>query len=201
MIFLELAETLLYRVTLSDLWFKRLPNVLSKIEVRKILDSIKNLKHRMMLTTIYACGLRCNELIQLKLLDIDSNRHFIFIRQSKGKKDRYVPIPEKLIHELRDYYKKYRPVTFLFEDQFPGNPYSPRSLQLVLKQALEKAKIKKAVSLHWPRHSYATHLLENGTDIRFIQELLGHNSPKTTMLYTHVSELNISKIKTPYEDL
>lgn len=180
---------------------RKLPNVLSKSEVKAILSGIRNTKHKMMLTTIYACGLRSNELLQLRLEDIDSKRNFLLILQAKGKKDRYVPIPDKLINELREYYKMYHPKKWLFEGQRVGERYSARSLQLVLKQALQKAKIKKPVTLHWLRHSFATHLLENGTDLRYIQVLLGHNSPKTTMIYTHVSELSISKIKTPYEDL
>lgn len=179
----------------------RLPNVLSLQEVGQILDSSPNLKHRMMLTVIYACGLRSNELLQLKLTDVDSKRHFLHIRQAKGKKDRYVPIPDKLILELREYYKQYKPKIWLFEGHEEGHRYSARSLQLVLKKVLKRAKFKKPVTLHWLRHSFATHLLENGTDIRYIQVLLGHNSPKTTMIYTHVSEISISKIKNPYEDL
>ncbi|MBK8953935.1 MAG: tyrosine-type recombinase/integrase [Saprospiraceae bacterium] len=180
---------------------RKLPNVLSKEEVRTLLAGIRNQKHKMMLTTIYACGLRSNELLKLRLGDVDSKRNFLLIRQAKGKKDRCIPISDKLILELREYYKMYRPKTWLFEGQFQGEPYSARSLQLVLKAAVRRAKIKKPVTLHWLRHSFATHLLESGTDLRYIQVLLGHNSPKTTMIYTHVSELSISKIKTPYEDL
>jgi len=180
---------------------RKLPNVLSKEEVKHILSSLRNQKHRMMLVTIYACGLRCGELINLRLTDVDSKRNFLIIRQAKGKKDRYVPITVKLIEELREYFKMYKPKTWLFEGQRIGEPYSARSLQLVLKEALIQARIKKPVTLHWLRHSFATHLLESGTDIRYIQSLLGHNSPKTTMIYTHVSEQSLSKIKMPYDDL
>lgn len=180
---------------------RKLPNVLSKEEVKQLLSSLRNQKHRMMLVTIYACGLRCGELLNLRLTDVDSKRNFLIIRQAKGKKDRYVPITVKLIEELREYFKMYKPKTWLFEGQRISEPYSARSLQLVLKEALLQARIKKPVTLHWLRHSFATHLLESGTDIRYIQSLLGHNSPKTTMIYTHVSEQSLSKIKMPYDDL
>lgn len=180
---------------------RKLPNVLSKEEVKQLLSSLRNQKHRMMLVTIYACGLRCGELLNLRLTDVDSKRNFLIIRQAKGKKDRYIPITVKLIEELREYFKMYKPKTWLFEGQRIGEPYSARSLQLVLKEALLQARIKKPVTLHWLRHSFATHLLESGTDIRYIQSLLGHNSPKTTMIYTHVSEQSLSKIKMPYDDL
>jgi integrase/recombinase XerD len=180
---------------------KRLPNVLSKLEVKSILESPINLKHRAMLSLIYACGLRRSELLNLTLKDVLSDRHLLFIRQSKGKKDRMLPISDKLITMLREYYSAYKPKIWLFEGQKPGEQYSERSIQLVLNQALNKAKINKPVTLHWLRHSYATHLLENGTDLRYIQELLGHSSSKTTEIYTHVSTNSIQKIKSPFDDL
>lgn len=180
---------------------KQLPNVLSKEEIKMILDVHGNLKHRCMLRLIYACGLRRSELINLKPQDIDSHRGILLIRQGKGKKDRIAPIPMNLIKQLRDYYKAYRPSIWLFEGQKKGTPYSAKSLENVLKQALFKVGIKKPVSLHWLRHSYATHLLENGTDLRFIQELLGHNSSRTTEIYTHVTTKSLQNIKSPFEDL
>ena len=180
---------------------KRLPNVLSKNEVKSILEAPTNLKHRAMLSLIYACGLRRSELLNLTLKDILSDRGLLFIRQSKGKKDRVVPISIKLIEMLRDYYIAYKPKTWLFEGQEVGKKYSERSIQLVLNQAVEKAKIVKPVSLHWLRHSYATHLLENGTDLRYIQELLGHSSSRTTEIYTHVSTRNLQQIRSPFDDL
>lgn len=180
---------------------KRLPNVLSKNEVKSILEAPTNLKHRAMLSLIYACGLRRSELLNLTLKDILSDRNLLFIRQSKGKKDRVVPISIKLIEMLRDYYKAFKPKTWLFEGQEVGKKYSERSIQLVLNQAVEKAKIVKPVSLHWLRHSYATHLLESGTDLRYIQELLGHSSSRTTELYTHVSTWNLQQIRSPFDDL
>lgn len=180
---------------------KRLPNVLSKEEVKSILEAPTNLKHRAMLSLIYACGLRRSELLNLTLTDILSHRNLLFIRQSKGKKDRVVPISNRLIDILREYYKAFKPKAWLFEGQFPNTKYSEKSLENVLKQSLTKTKISKKVSLHWLRHSYATHLLENGTDLRYIQELLGHSSSRTTEIYTHVSTLNLQQIRSPFDDL
>ena len=181
----------------------RLPNVLSKEkeEVKSILQAPSNLKHRAMLSLIYACGLRRSELLNLKPVDIDRNRGVLLIRQAKGKKDRIIPISGKIIKLVDDYYLSCRPVKWLFEGQVKGNRYSEKSLESVLKQSLAKAGIKKPVTLHWLRHSYATHLLESGTDIRYIQELLGHSSSKTTEIYTHVSTRSLQMIKSPYEDL
>jgi integrase/recombinase XerD len=180
---------------------KRLPHVLSKDEVRLIIECLNNIKHRAMLSMIYACGLRRSELLHIKLTDIDSKRGVVVIRQSKGKKDRIVPIGEKLLELLRTYYKTNRTKVYLFEGQNPGEPYSERSLQLVLKAAVDKVNIKKPVTLHWLRHSYATHLLESGTDLRYIQELLGHNSSRTTEIYTHVSTRNLQQINSPFDSL
>lgn len=179
----------------------KLPNVLSKEEVKAILEAPTNLKHRMMLSLIYACGLRRSELLNLTLKDIHSERNLLIIRQSKGKKDRIVPIGDKLIQSLRAYYKIFKPITWLFEGQNIGMQYSEKSLQNVLKQSLAKVNITKPVTLHWLRHSYATHLLESGTDLRFIQELLGHSSSKTTEIYTHVSTKSLQKIISPFDTL
>ena len=180
---------------------KVLPNVLSKEEVKAILNAHDNIKHKMMLSLIYSCGLRCGELLALKPVNIDSKRNLILLKNAKGKKDRIAPLSLKILELLREYYRQYKPITYLFEGQKAGQPYDARSLQLVLKQALKKAAITKPVTLHWLRHSYATHLLESGTDLRYIQELLGHNSSKTTEIYTHVSTNNIQKIKSPFDDL
>ena len=180
---------------------KRLPNVLSKMEVKAILEAPSNLKHRAMLSLIYACGLRRSELLNLTLKDVLSNRHLLFVRQAKGKKDRMVPLSPKIIEMLREYYKAYQPKTWLFEGQFPNTKYSEKSLENVLKQSLYKVKMNKKVSLHWLRHSYATHLLESGTDLRYIQELLGHSSSRTTEIYTHVSTRNLQQIRSPFDDL
>jgi len=179
---------------------KTLPNVLSKEEVKAILEVHGNIKHRAMLSLIYACGLRRGELLHMKISDIDSKRNIVIIRQSKGKKDRIVPLSQRILEMLRDYFRACKPKYWLFEGQ-AGGQYSEKSLQSVLKQALKKAGIRKPVSLHWLRHSYATHLLESGTDLRYIQELLGHNSSKTTEIYTHVSTKNLQQIKSPFDDL
>jgi integrase/recombinase XerD len=178
-----------------------LPNVLSKEEAAAILKAPKNVKHKAMLSLIYACGLRRSELLHLKPTDVDSKRNLLIIRNAKGYKDRVTPLSEKIIVLLREYYKEYKPKYWLFEGQKSGEAYSETSLQEVLKATIEKAGIKKPVTLHWLRHSYATHLLENGTDLRYIQELLGHKSSKTTEIYTHVSVKSIQKIKSPFDDL
>lgn len=178
-----------------------LPNVLSKEEVKSILQAPQNVKHRTMLSLIYACGLRRSELLGLKPADIQSKRGLLLIRESKGKKDRVISLSEKTIEMLREYYILYKPGVWLFEGSIKGEQYSEQSLQNVLKQAVSKANINKPVTLHWLRHSYATHLLENGTDLRYIQELLGHKSSKTTEIYTHVSNKSLQKIKSPFDDL
>lgn len=180
---------------------KVLPNVLSKEEVKAILEAHSNLKHKMMLSLIYSCGLRCGELLALQPVHIDSKRNIVLLKNAKGKKDRIAPLSPKILEMLREYYKLFKPTTYLFEGQHAGTPYDSRSLQKVLKLALNKARIVKPVTLHWLRHSYATHLLESGTDLRYIQELLGHSSSKTTEVYTHVSTKSIQHIKSPYDDL
>ena len=163
-------------------------------------EALPNLKHRMMLSLFYACGLRRSELLHLQLTDIQSDRGLLLIRQAKGKKDRVVPLSAKLLENLRQYYVQYRPKRWLFEGQ-GGGQYSEANLAKVLKTSLERAGINKPVTLHWLRHSYATHLLESGTDLRYIQELLGHNSSRTTEIYTHVSEKNLQAIRSPFDDL
>ena len=180
---------------------KLLPNVLSKDEVKAILNASGNIKHKAMLSLIYSCGLRRSELLKQKPSDVDSKRGILIIRQSKGKKDRIAPLSLKIIDMLRDYYKAYKPKNFLFEGQYEGEQYSEKSLQSILKQAVAKTGINKPVTLHWLRHSYATHLLESGTDLRYIQEILGHKSSKTTEIYTHVSTKSLQKIKSPFDDL
>ncbi|MDZ4844733.1 MAG: tyrosine-type recombinase/integrase [Chitinophagales bacterium] len=180
----------------------RLPEVLSKDEVQRVLNATGNIKHKAMLSLIYSCGLRIGELITMKITDLDKSRNLIKIVQAKGKKDRYAPYSDKLKALLRQYYDNWKPQPklYLFEGQY-GERYTNRSAALVLKGALQKCGIKKRATLHTLRHSFATHLLEAGTDIRYIQELLGHNNPKTTMIYTHVSSKKISEIKSPLDDL
>lgn len=180
---------------------KLLPNVLSKEEVKLILDALPNIKHKAMLSLIYSCGLRCGEVLNLKPENIDSNRKLVIIKQAKGRKDRIVPLSDKILVLLREYWKLHQPKIWLFEGQNEGITYDERSLQQVLKKAVYKAGIKKPVTLHWLRHSYATHLLENGTNLRYIQEMLGHRSSKTTEIYTHVSSQSIQKIASPFDYL
>lgn len=180
---------------------KLLPNVLSKEEVKLILNSQSNLKHKTMLSLIYSCGLRRSELLNLTLNQIDWNRNLLLIKQSKGRKDRIVPLSNKTGILLKDYLVAYKPNEWVFEGQDKNSNYNESSLAAVLKQALEKCKITKPVTLHWLRHSYATHLLENGTDLRYIQELLGHSRSTTTEIYTHVSNKSIQKIISPFDNL
>jgi len=181
-----------------------LPTVLSKEEVQLIISKITNLKHKTMIMLTYSAGLRVSEVIQLKIQDIDSQRKQIRVEQSKGKKDRYTLLSEKILILLRKYYIKYKPTEWLFEGQTENGKvtqYSVRSLQMVLKQAVKKTNINKKVTMHTLRHSFATHLLENGTDLRYIQVLLGHQSSKTTEVYTHVTTKGFDKIKNPLDDL
>ncbi|HRN91636.1 MAG TPA: site-specific integrase [Ferruginibacter sp.] len=178
----------------------KLPDILSQDEVMRIINSIDNLKHRMIIMTCYSAGLRVSEVVNLKVHDIDSNRMTIHIRGAKGKKDRMVVLSVKLLDGLRRYASFYRPGDYLFEG-LNGGPYSARSVQKILHEAKKAAGIHKRGSIHSLRHSYATHLLESGTDIRYIQDLLGHNSIKTTMRYTHVSLRDIRNIESPLDKL
>ena len=179
----------------------RLPNVLGKDEVRKMLTILTNEKHRVMLSLIYACGLRRSELLKLVPADIERSRKLLRVRQSKGYKDRIIPLPDKIIKMVDEYMSRYKPQRYLFEGQWPGEMYSASSLEKVLKNACERAGLSSNVSLHWLRHSYATHLLESGTDLRYIQELLGHSSSRTTEIYTHVTSKSLQKIRSPFEDI
>lgn len=178
-----------------------LPGIFSVHEIELLLQSTRNIKHRAMLSLIYACGLRRSELINLKINSIDSGRGMLIIKAAKGDKDRVVPLPESLIVLLREYYKTFKPQEYLFEGQYSGQQYSETALREVFENAKKKAKITKKLTLHSLRHSYATHLLENGVDLRFIQELLGHKSSKTTEIYTHVTQKSIEKIKSPFENI
>jgi len=178
----------------------RLPIVLSKKNIVKMIKVTSNLKHKTILLLIYSAGLRLGELLNLKLGDIDSETMKIHIRQSKGKKDRYIMLSENVLKLLREYYKLYKPKDYIIEGQ-KGGKYSPKSVQNIFKAALKKAGIKKKATVHTLRHSFATHLLDEGTDIRYIQELLGHRKLETTQIYTHVSSYSINKIKSPADDL
>lgn len=178
----------------------QLPKVLSESEVTDIINAAPNLKHKSILSLIYSAGLRRSEVLNLKKIDVDSKRMVILIRHAKGMKDRNVPLSPVILEMLRTYYKKYKPKEYLFEGQY-GGQYSERSLNKLFKNAAAIGGIKKSVNLHMLRHSYATHLLECGTNLRHIQELLGHRSPKTTQIYTHVSREQLGKITSPFDKL
>jgi len=177
-----------------------LPTILSAKEISKILYVTKNLKHKTILLLIYSAGLRLNELLELTIADIDSEVMKIHIKSGKGKKDRYIMLSDNVLKLLKKYYKSYRPKKHVFEGQ-NGGKYSPKSVQSIFNRAVVKAGIKKKVTVHSLRHSFATHLLDAGTDIRFIQELLGHKRLETTQIYTHVSSYSINKIKSPADIL
>jgi integrase/recombinase XerD len=182
-----------------------LPEILSKEEVEDLLTHTDNKKHFLMLGLIYSAGLRCGELLNLRVVDIDFHRRVIAIRGAKGKKDRFVPLSTFIESKLIEYLDEFEPNKheeeknrYIFEGQ--GDPkYSARSLQKVLKNSVFRSGIKKTITLHTLRHSYATHLLESGTNLRYIQELLGHSSPKTTQIYTHVSNNAIRNISSPLD--
>ncbi|MGD9678661.1 MAG: site-specific tyrosine recombinase/integron integrase [Vulcanibacillus sp.] len=179
----------------------KLPDVLSQKEVMSLLKSIVNDKHRAILFVTYSSGLRVSEVVRLKIKDIDSSRMMIHIRQGKGKNDRYVILSEVALVELRKYIKKYRPLDWIFPGPEIDKHLTERSVQKIFEKARDNAKIKKNVSVHSLRHSFATHLLEGGIDLRYIQELLGHRNIKTTEIYTHVSKKDISRIKSPLDQI
>ncbi len=177
---------------------KKLPTVLSKNEVIELIEATNNLKHRCILSLLYSSGLRRSELLNLKLKDIDSQRMLIKVENSKGNKDRYTLLGDKMLKELRMYYKEYRPKEYLFEGQRKPQ-YSGSSITKIIDSAAMKIGLKKKVTAHTLRHSFATHLLENGTDLRHIQALLGHNSTKTTEIYTHIASTSFDYIKNPLD--
>ena len=177
-----------------------LPRVMGKSSVANIITASDNVKHKTMLMMAYAAGLRVSEITALRVRDIDSDRMCINICRAKGKKDRVVTLSPILLEQLRNYYREYRPKDWLFEGR-DGGRYSTRSVQQVFKDAKTKAGILQPGGIHTMRHSYATHLLESGTDIRFIKDLLGHNSLLTTLRYTHVSVRQLSQIRSPLDDL
>lgn len=179
---------------------QKLPDILADTELMNLFGSIDNLKHRALIMTSYSAGLRVSELVNLKINDIDSQRMTIHVREGKGKKDRMIPLSSKLLDVLREYYLKFTPKVYLFEGQ-NGGAYSTRSAQEVLKAAKQKAGIRKKGSIHSLRHSYATHLLEAGTDIRYIQALLGHNNLMTTVRYTRVAQIRLGGIQSPLDKL
>jgi site-specific recombinase XerD len=177
---------------------KILPTVLSKEEVIDLLRCTRNLKHRAVLAMIYSAGLRISELLSLELKHIDVDRRQIIVKNSKGRRDRNIILAESFIPLLLNYFNSYNPVTYFVEGK-PGEQYSAESIRSFLKRSCLAASIHKTVTPHTLRHSYATHLLENGIDLRYIQELLGHSKPETTMIYTHVSKKDLLNIKSPLD--
>ena len=177
---------------------RKLPNVLSQEEVLEIIRCTQNLKHRACIALIYSCGLRISELINLKLSNFHIERKQLIIENAKGRKDRYVSLADSFLPLLSNYYHSYKPKIYFVEGQ-NGGKYSPESVRQFLRKSCSRAKIKKPVTPHTLRHSYATHLLENGVDIRYIQSLLGHSRPETTMIYTHVQRKDLMKIQNPLD--
>lgn len=203
------ALRFLYRVTLGKDWTiqhipyakreKKLPVVLSRKEVARLLRAVKNRKHRTMLMTAYGCGLRLLEVVNLRVDDIDSSRGVVRVRGGKGRKDRYVPLSPALVKGLRAYWRAYRPAGPLFPGANANEPMKPRTLGKVCARARSKARLRKGVSMHTLRHSFATHHLEAGTDLRTLQIILGHNSLRTTSIYLHVSAAKIRSAPSPLD--
>jgi len=179
---------------------KKLPIVLSQDEVQRMFNVCDNLKHKLILSILYACGLRVSELINLKWSNIDRSRMIINIQKGKGNKDRHVMLPQNLLSLLEKYYHEYKPKEYVLNGQ-NSLQYSDRSVLQVVKQLAEKAGISKRVYTHLMRHCSFTHLCESGTDINLIQKLAGHSNVKTTMIYTHISDSLISKINSPINSI
>ena len=180
---------------------KRLPVVLAKEEIKRILDAENNFKHRLLIMMVYASGLRVSEVIQLKRHDLDLDRKLVLISLGKGRKDRYTILSDVIVSDLKEYYSANKIENWIFPGAKPDKHLSLRSAQYIFEHALKKAGVIKPASIHSLRHSFATHLLETGTDIRFIQELLGHSSLKTTERYTHVARQSMLKIKSPLDSV
>ena len=177
---------------------KKLPIVLSKMEIINLIVSTKNLKHRIMIAMLYSCGLRISELLQLKLSDVNLERKQVFVNLGKGRKDRYIVLSESMIPLIQNYLFTYAP-NFYFIENNQGKQYSASSVRKFLKKSCKLANITKPVTPHTLRHSYATHLLENGVNLRHIQMLLGHANPETTMSYTHVTKRDVLNVKSPLD--
>lgn len=179
---------------------KKLPVVLSKEELKRIFAALGNLKHRVLLMVCYSAGLRVSELVHLKIESVDKIRGLIHVQLGKGSKDRYTLLSKTVVRAIEEYIEECRPREWLFEGKDRHRPYSIRSAEEVFKVAAKKAGITKEVSIHSLRHSFATHLLEDGVDIEYIKELLGHESIRTTQIYTHVSKRKIAAIRSPLDD-
>lgn len=180
---------------------KNLPDILTKEEVQAIFDATDNLKHKCVLMTVYGSGLRLSEIVGLKVGDIDSKNMRIFIRQGKGKKDRYAILSQKSLEILRDYWKVYKPKDWLFEGMKEGTSYTRRGVQDMFQKAVKKTGIKKDVSLHSLRHAFATHMLESNVNLFHIKQLLGHADISTTTIYLHMVNMNNLNVKSPLDSL
>ena len=203
------ALKFLYETTLKRDWNgfriprskmgKRLPMVLSQQEIQAIFSATRNLKHRALLMTIYSAGLRVSEAVHLKVSDIDSQRMVIRVQQGKGEKDRYTLLAKRTLEVLRDYWRAYRPEEWLFPGQPAKGSLCVSTVQRIFEKVLDQAGIKKPATVHTLRHSFATHLLEAGTDLYHIQHLLGHKSPQTTTIYLHLSRKDLVKVISPID--
>ncbi len=191
---IEISELIYPRKT------RELPVVLSQQEVHVIIRSAPNLKAECILSILYSCGLRVGEVLRLKWKDLDRQRSLLWVRQSKGFKDRSVPLGKKMVLLLEEYYYRYRSKEYVFEGQY-GGPYSSSSINQTIRRICLQVKINKHVTAHTFRHSFATHLMESGTNLRIIQVLLGHKSSKTTEIYTHVSEFKPESFRNPFDEL
>jgi len=180
---------------------KVLPAVFSREEVARLFDSVAEPRYRLLLQTAYAAGLRVSEVVGLHLGDIDSQRMILHIRAAKGGKDRLVPLSALLLQRLRDYWRRYRPQRWLFPGQMPDSHLSIGQVQRICHQAVRAAGITKKASMHTLRHSFATHLLESGTDLATLQKLLGHNQLSTTLRYTHIQEPHLQQVRSPLDTL
>lgn len=179
----------------------QLPKVINKEQIASLINAIENTKHKTIIMLAYACGLRVSEVVSLKVKQVDGQRKILFVERAKGKKDRIVSLSPGMLIMLHEYYKKYKPTDYLFEGQFENAHLTTRSIQNVLQKAKEKAGIKQDSSMHMLRHSFATHLLDKGIDLVFIQKLLGHNDIKTTLKYLHVTNKDLVHILSPLEDI
>jgi integrase/recombinase XerD len=179
---------------------KKLPVVLSKEEIKSIVETTRNLKHRAILAVIYSAGLRISEVISLRPSDIDSDRKQIRIL-GKGNKYRYTLLSTNMLDMLRMYWRAYKPIRYLFEGQKKGQPISRGTIQKVFKESCKRAGVKKQATIHSLRHSFATHLLENGINLKIIQNLLGHSSLRTTSIYLHVTRFDPSSVKSPFDEI
>jgi site-specific recombinase XerD len=180
---------------------RRLPVVLSPQEIKSIFDATKNIKHRAILMTIYSAGLRVSEACNLKVTDIDSKNMQIFIRQGKGKKDRYTLLSKANLEVLREYWNEYKPKENLFSGRYRTDSITARSVQKIFEYAMKKAGVTKKATVHTLRHSFATHLLDAGVDICYIQRLLGHTRITTTTIYLHLRRMDLLNIKSPLDIL